>query len=39
MTAKEKLEERRDRLLGVERTYQLDVILFTQEEVATEEGR
>ena len=31
MTAKEKLEERRDRLLGVKRTYQLNVILFTQE--------
>ena len=29
MTAKEKLEERRDRLLGVKRTYQLNVILFT----------
>ena len=32
MTAKEKLEERRDRLLGVKRTYQLNVILFTQEQ-------
>ena len=31
MTNKEKLEERRDRLLGVKRTYQLNVILFTQE--------
>ena len=31
MTAKEKLEERRDRLLGVKRTYQLNVILLTQE--------
>ena len=31
MTAKEKLEERRDRLLGVKRTYQLNIILFTQE--------
>ena len=31
MTNKERLEERRDRLLGVRRTYQLSVILFTQE--------
>ena len=31
MSTKEKLEERRDRLLGVKRTYQLNVILFTQE--------
>ena len=31
MTAKEKLEERRDRLLGVKRTYQLNAILFAQE--------
>jgi len=31
MTAKEKLEERRDRLLGVKRTYQLFVAIYTQE--------
>ena len=31
MTNKEKLEERRDRLLGVKRNYQINVILFTQE--------
>ena len=31
MTNKEKLEERRDRLLGVKRSYQLSVILYTQE--------
>ena len=31
VTNKEKLEERRDRLLGVKRTYQLNVILFTRE--------
>ena len=31
MSTKEKLEERRDRLLGVKRSYQLSVILFTQE--------
>ena len=30
-TAKEKLAARRDRLPGVKRTYQLNVILFTQE--------
>ncbi len=29
MTNKEKLEERRDRLLGVKRPYQLNVILLT----------
>ena len=31
MTNKEKLEERRDRLLGFKRNYQINVILFTQE--------
>ena len=31
MTNKEKLEERRDRLLGVKRSYQLHVVLYTQE--------
>ena len=31
MSTKEKLEERRECLLGVRRTYQLNVILFTQE--------
>ena len=31
MSTKERLEERRERLLGVKRTYQLSVILFTQE--------
>ena len=31
MTAKEKLEERRDRLLGVKRSCQINVILFGQE--------
>ena len=31
MTNKEKLEERRERLLGVKRTYQLHVVLYTQE--------
>ena len=31
MSTKEKLEERRDRLLGVKRNYQINVILFTQE--------
>ena len=31
MTAKEKLEERLNRLRGIKRSYQLNVILFTQE--------
>ena len=31
MSTKERLEERRDRLLGVKRSYQLHVVLYTQE--------
>ena len=31
MTNKEKLQERRDRILGTKRSYQLHVVLYTQE--------
>ena len=31
MTKKEKLQERRDRILGTKRSYQLHVVLYTQE--------